>query len=904
MLSIGKMLTGSEEYYLGVVASGREEYYVGGGEAPGVWLGQGSASLGLSGQVGPGPLRVLLAGFSPTDGQRLTSRPVGAARVTGFDLTFSAPKSVSVLWGLSDPDISKAVRRSHDGAIVEALGYLERHATMARRGASGLRRIGAGGLVAASFRHRTSRSGDPQLHTHVLVANAVCGEDGRWSAPDARLLYFHARTGGFVYQAALRARLVESLGVSFGPVTNGSAEVLGVPDDVTRLFATRRADIEAALESRGAHSARAAQLATLATRPAKPRRGLETSLGTESLTDSWRRRALGLGVGPDELRQALGPARSVELDAALSEEMSAGLLGTEGLTAKTSTFERRDLVRGIAERLADGSPAAVIDALADRVLTSPAVVALEATGPGGGPLHTTTELLSIEGRLVSAAESRRATATAMVTPAVIEATLATRPSLSDEQRSLIGRLVSSGDGVEVVVGKAGSGKTMALEAARAAWEEGCFSVTGTALAARAAAELADRSGMSSVTVAALVARMDRGETVFGSRQVLVIDEAAMVGTRTLAKLVDAAGAAGTKIVLLGDHRQIPEIEAGGAFASLARRLSAGELVHNRRQHAAWERTALDELRSGNVGVALDSYQARGRIHQNRQIGQARTAMVSDWMAARESGADVRMLAARRVDIDELNRLARSELRGAGRLADDIAVTARRGFAVDDEVMCLRNDPRLGVRNGTRGQVVSSGEGALVIATDDGERHIDQDYLEAGWLDYGYATTVHKSQGETVERAFVLGAGGVYREAAYVAMSRARTRSDLYVVDDDFAISKERTVDEDPLADLKQLLSTSRAKSLASDVTAQGQAVAAGPTSGAKDRKVDEARTTALLVRDYRRRFAVSEATGLGTRPVDPEQRSAFDLALEAALAWERQRGRARELQAPGRGRGR
>jgi conjugative relaxase-like TrwC/TraI family protein len=132
--------------------------------------------------------------------------------VTGFDLTFSAPKSVSVLWGLGDTEVSKAVRRAHDGAVVEALGYLERHATMARRGANGVRRIGAGGLVAAGFRHRTSRAGDPQLHTHVLVANAVCGEDGRWSAPDARLLYFHARTGGFVYQAALRARSGRSPG--------------------------------------------------------------------------------------------------------------------------------------------------------------------------------------------------------------------------------------------------------------------------------------------------------------------------------------------------------------------------------------------------------------------------------------------------------------------------------------------------------------------------------------------------------------------------------------------------------------------------------------------------------------------------------------------------------------------
>jgi Ti-type conjugative transfer relaxase TraA len=751
----------------------------------------------------------------------------------------------------------------------------------------------------------------------------VCGEDGRWSAPDARLFYLHARTGGFVYQAALRARLVESLGVSFGPVTNGSAEVLGVTDDVLRLFATRRADIEAALQSRGAHSARAAQLAALATRPAKPRRDLQVTMGTESLTDAWRRRALDLGIGPDELRQAIGRVRSIEISDTAADELTESLLGTQGLTAQSSTFERRDVVRGIAESLPDGSPVAVIEVLADRVLAKDSVVALTATGPGGGPLHTTAELLAVEARLVSAADARRGSRAAVVSPDVLQATLAIRPSLSDEQRALVSRLVRSGDGVEVVVGKAGSGKTMALEAARAAWEEAGFTVTGTALAARAAAELGERSGIRSDTVAALAVRIERGEVVFGPDHVLVIDEAAMVGTRTLATVVKAAEPAGTKIVLLGDHCQIPEIDAGGAFAGLARRLAAGELVHNRRQHAAWERTALDQLRSGNVGVALDSYQSHGRIHQGRNIADARRAMVADWLGARETGeTDVRMLAARRADIDELNRLARAELRSAGRLGDDVVATEHRSFAVSDEVTCLHNDRRLGVRNGTRGQVVSGDEYSLVMATDDGDRRLDRQYLESGWLDHGYATTVHKSQGETVERAFVLGTGGVYREAAYVAMSRARSRSDLYVVKDDFSTGLGRAVDDDPLAHLKRLVSVSRAKVLASDV-GDGRALSAsrsgdrchagdgsleellGRRPGTSDEAVAWDRA-AVLMGDYRQRFAVTEATGLGPRPNDRGQQGAFDAALEAVLTWEHRRARTGELETHGliRGRGR
>jgi conjugative relaxase-like TrwC/TraI family protein len=864
VLSIGKMVSGAEEYYLGVVASGREDYYTGGGEAPGVWLGQGSASLGLWGQVGPGPLRVLLAGFSPTDGRRLTGRPVGAVRVTGFDLTFSAPKSVSVLWGLSDADVSGAVRRAHDGAVVEALGYLERHATMARRGANGLRRIGAGGLVAAGFRHRTSRAGDPQLHTHVLVANAVCGEDGRWSAPDARLLYFHARTGGFVYQAVLRARLVEGLGVSFGPVVNGSAEVLGIGDNVLKTFATRRADIEAALERRGAHSARAAQLAALATRPAKPIRDPGVGLDGESLTAAWHRRAQEFGLGPDDLRDALGPRRLVAVGDARADVLIGGLLGERGLTAQVSTFERRDVVRGVASGLVDGAPAAVIDVLSDRVLASDDVIVLEPTGHGGGRLHTTAELLAIEGRLLATADAGRTSTTAVVDPHILDTTLAHRPSLAGEQRSLVGRLVSSGDALEVVVGKAGSGKTMALDAARAAWEEAGFGVSGAALAARAAAELTERSGIPADTVASLVVRLERGEQVFGPRQVLVLDEAAMIGTRTLATIIDAAGGAGTKVVLVGDYRQLAEIEAGGAFAALARRLGPSELADNRRQRASWERTALDELRAGNVGVALDAYDVQGRIHQAPNASGARATLVADWLAARDTGTKVLMLAVRRADVDALNRLARSTLMGRGEIGPSVAFSASRTMSLRDEVMCLRNDHRLGVRNGTRGTVVAGGEGVVVISTEDGPRRLDRAYLDAGWLDHGYATTIHKSQGQTVERAFVLGTGG-YREAAYVAMSRARDRTDLYVVDGAFEKGIEPTGQEGPLAALTKALSASRAKVLASDTTGDRGGVptrAIRPSRPAMDARAGQDLATEGLRRSTEEIEAPSRARGL------------------------------------------
>jgi conjugative relaxase-like TrwC/TraI family protein len=221
VLSITKLTAGQHRYYVELsgdrvdvvesVGDGVEEYYVGGSEARGEWLGVGARQLGLSGDVEGQALRRALAGEDPAGRVLRASRvPV---RVVGFDLTFSAPKSVSVLFGLGEPDVRAAVRRAHDRAVREALGYVERTACAVRRGAGGSRVEPADGLIVAAFRHRTSRAGDPQLHTHCLVANLAKGPDGRWSTLDGRRIYAHARAVSFVYQAVLRSELSRELGL-------------------------------------------------------------------------------------------------------------------------------------------------------------------------------------------------------------------------------------------------------------------------------------------------------------------------------------------------------------------------------------------------------------------------------------------------------------------------------------------------------------------------------------------------------------------------------------------------------------------------------------------------------------------------------------------------------------------
>lgn len=772
MLSIGKLGEGGARYYtegLGAV----DEYYSEAGTHTGVWEGVGAELLGLDGAVDPEVLSRVLAGGHPVDGVPLVGSR-SARSVPGFDLCFRAPKSVSLLQALGDRDVAAAVLEAHRTAVRDALGYVEREAILVRRGHAGAIVEPGAGVVGACFEHFTSRAGDPHLHSHLLVANMARGSDGRWSALDARALYRHAKTAGYLYEASLRHELTRCLGVEWGPVTNGIADLAGVPRSVIDAFSTRRAQIEAELARAGTRSARAAQVAALATRQAK-----DTTVTVGELRAEWSRRAGELGWAPETWPALTGPGRPVA--AMDSVAVSGRLLGAEGLTEHASSFDRRDLLRAVAEMAGEGATVNQVEALAERVLGDERAIGL-AAGPDGSERWTTAELLGVESELVGRAVDRAGGGFGVVPQRLVGTVVNLRGTLSGEQEKMVRSVCTSGDGVQVVIGVAGSGKTFALGAARDAWRAARFTVIGTALSARAAKELSDGAKIPSVTIARLLGDLDdpqRGGLRPGS--VLVVDEAAMVGTRDLSRLADHAQRAGAKLVLVGDDRQLPAIGAGGTFTVLAERLGAVELVENRRQIQGWERQALARLRGGDVRVALAAYRHNDRHHHLHSPERLHDRLVSDWANARADGAPVMMLATRRDDVEALNRLARTHLQSVGHLGADVIEMAGRGFAAGDEVICTRNDRQVGVINGTRATVIRVGENnGLVVRDADGtERTIPARYLEAGHLAHAYATTIHKAQGATTERTFILADEYLYKEAGYVALSRGRVGNDIY-----------------------------------------------------------------------------------------------------------------------------
>jgi conjugative relaxase-like TrwC/TraI family protein len=817
MLSIGKLTAGREDYYLSSLTVS-DEYYLNPTEIPGVWHGALAPVLGLDGPVDANGFRAVLDGRHP-DGRPLIPGVGSRGRVTGFDLTFSAPKSVSLLWALAEPATAAVVVAAHDAAVADAFAALEAEAIVARRGHGGTTRIRTGGLVAAGFGHRSSRAGDPQLHTHLVTANLTLAEDGHWSSPYGQAIYGWAKTVGYLYQASLRARLTEILGVTWTPVTKGVAEIDGITKTQRDLFSSRRAEITDHLDRYGHTSSAAARTATLATRTAKDR-----TSDLDHLRAEWVAQATSAGLAIDGV--AHHPRTPEHVD------VTDVLVGPDGLTAQRTSFDRRLVLQALASAQLEGSHARRLLADADRFLGRPDVVALSGSTTIGQGRYTTAGLLAVEAGLVEGAARRVSERVGTVPDTVVERVIAGRPTLSEEQATMVRRLTMSGVGVEVVIGRAGTGKTFALDAARAAWEQAGHPVIGTALAAKAAAGLRDGTGIRSGTLDRLLVDLDRPGPLAGlpPHSVVVVDEAGMVGTRKLDRLLTHAARAGAKVVLVGDPRQLPEIDAGGTLAALAGRLDPIELTTNRRQEQPWERDALDQLRHGTVATAVAAYHRAGRITLAATADTARRTLVDDWWGARQgitnpnhvvagradhdaTARRVAMYAVTRADVDDLNRRARTHLRDAGLLIGPDVTIVGRDFAIGDEVLALRNDRRLGIRNGTTGTVTHLDADGATITTATGALTVPTEYLTAGHLTHNYATTVHKSQGTTVDHAFLLGSEGLFREAGYVGMSRARIDTRLYLVEPEPFLDRAGRQPAQ-LHELVQALSATRAHTLA------------------------------------------------------------------------------------------
>lgn len=484
-------------------------------------------------------------------------------------------------------------------------------------------------------------------------------------------------------------------------------------------------------------------------------------------------------------------------------------LALEAITHQQSTFTHRDLAK-FAHRHSDGVEQFnnVMGAIGNAL----DLVELGKDGRGEDRF-TTRQMIEVEQRLHRAAERMAGQERQAVCDAHREAALEQAKQrslvLSGEQADALDH-ITDGRGLGVVVGFAGTGKSAMLGVARQAWAAAGYEVKGAALSGIAAENLESGSGIASRTIASLEHGWGQGRDLLTARDVLVIDEAGMVGTRQLERVLSHAADVGAKVVLVGDPQQLQAIEAGAAFRSIHERHGGVEIGQVRRQREDWQRDATRDLSTGRIGAAISAYDDRGMVHQAATRDEARSNLVERWDRHRQAEPDATriILTHTNDEVRALNRAARERMRAAGDLGDEVQVDVERGarnFASGDRIMFLRNERRLGVKNGTLGMIEEVSTQSMTVRTDDGGS-VRFDMKDYAHVDYGYAATIHKAQGMTVDRTHVLATPGMDAHGSYVALSRHRDGMDLHYTSDDFA-TRERLV---------RTLSRDRAKDMAAD----------------------------------------------------------------------------------------
>ncbi|MDH3262104.1 MAG: relaxase domain-containing protein [Acidimicrobiia bacterium] len=793
-------------------------YYLNGDEPAGRWWGRGADRLGLHGEVDSDAFLAVMAGHDPATGRDL-GRRFGEGSVRGYDATFSAPKSVSVLFGLGDPEVRRQVVEAHEDAVQAVLGWVETHAHTRMRRHGHIMCVDAEGIVVGVFRQHTSRRLDPQLHTHAVIANRVPAPDGRWLALDARTIKLDQRTLSALYHANLRAEMIRRLGVRWELPEHGISEVAGFDGDVLAEFSQRSKDVDRRFDEKlsrfrkdlgrdptASERWKLEREAAVDSRPAKPHGHTPAELRRE-----WRERVRALGRDPERL----------------VETVVGRQLGFGGIDSGAAVLLVEEALGSLGERQSTWRPAELVRELAASVPTTVSVDSVQLTGflqrladhaaatrcvdisrpvPTGASLRrdgrpiseaavdralTTQTILDEEEQLLAWAERRRADK-----PVHTRArTTGYGEELTPGQAEAVVAVADRG-GLELIVGPAGAGKTTMLAAAvlnLAAQGRLAFGVAPTAAAAEV---LATETGMAADTLDKLLtehhhpARPPQSGYDLPAGTTVIVDEAGTASTPKLAELARLADQHRWRIVLVGDPRQFSAVGRGGMFAHLVDSLGPVELdqVHRFRHH--WERQASLRLRTGDPAV-LTEYEQRGRLHGSTPQ-EMETEIITAWEQARRRGETVALMANSTDTVAQLNRRAQHTRIMTGEFdANPARMRDGDGWILEgDEVVTRRNDRTLRT---DRGLMIKNRDHwtittihpdhSVTVTGRTGTIRLPAQYV-AEDLELGYAQTSHATQGRTVDTALLLMDTPTDIRGVYTPMTRGRDSNHAYVVVDE------------------------------------------------------------------------------------------------------------------------
>jgi conjugative relaxase-like TrwC/TraI family protein len=834
------------------------------GEEPGVWSGRQAAALGLSDRVDVDALESLLTGRDPSDGMslgrelldRFTADGRVIPAVSGFDATFSAPKSLSVWWALTG---DHRLLDAHDVAVTAALEHLERFGSTTRiRSNGGRLHPDTNGLTMATFRQTTSRADDPQIHTHAVISSKVQTADGRWLALDARYLKRHQRMLGGLYQSVLRAELTSRLGVGWWPIVNGQAEIAGLPDELLKVFSKRSGDIDEALADKlddfrireGREPSRW-ERAALTREASADTRSRKSGNGHTDLTTRWQTEAHAVGWTIELLDASIDEAA-----AAARLEPSDPLIVADVVDAvsqQRSSWTRADVLQAICDRqrpvaqLSGQRWAAILERATDHVINQ--LVDLDPPGQ--------TTLRQSDGRSVwieptaprFTSETVLTQEESILTWAMAAQADPPTPSTTingdglDPLQAAAAAAVAGGDRLVLVIGPAGAGKTRMLKAAAddlGARGRVVFAVAPTAKAARTVER---DTGIASDTVAKLLhehQRTDRPpltEFQLPAGTTLLVDEAGMLSTPALHQVVTLADRHHWRVALIGDPQQLQGVGRGGLLAELCGngRLEQLETLH--RFTHPWEAAATLQLRAGDP-KALDAYEAHGRIVAGT-LDAHLDRLATTWIDHQSTGRSIAIVATTNDHVDAINQAVQTARRDAGHLDADrtTRIAGDETAGVGDVVATRHNDRRLvttsgePVRNRDTWTINAIGiDGSITVThqSGHGDVTVPADYVH-DHVRLGYAATEHGWQSDTVDTSIALASSVTSRRGLYVAATRGSDDNTLCVVTETEDIAEARDVLEAVIAaDRADVPATTQRRNLAAATHHDSVSAAAEP----------------------------------------------------------------------------
>jgi hypothetical protein len=578
----------------------------------------------------------------------------------------------------------------------------------------------------------------------------------------------------------------------------GHWKIAGISDKALAVHSKRSAEINEAVAEKGFDSYQSRQVAARETRKTK------RQTPVEELLPRWRKELTDAGFPSEQLvadieraglhyRPAHSPTK-ILWDKELAN-LTNDVLGPDGSKAARKVFSKRDVIVAVAPKVF-GLPARELEKATERVLRDPEAIPLVGVPRASERAYSTAQVLATEQAIERAVErgvenfeAARVTSE-VAADAVGRQSAVLRSPLTPGQQAAVMGIATSGRGVELVEGVAGSGKTMVMAVVRDAFESEGFTVIGTSTSGQAARTLGREAGLTeSRTLASLRWRIEHDRMHLTEGHILVLDEAGMAGDRDIAFLLDHARIRGAKVVMVGDDRQLGAVSVGGAMGALIER--HGGIVHlleqNVRQHHQGEREALADLRAGDVTRAVEFYLDQDRVTTERTRDEALAMLVDGWAKDALDGRDAAMFAWRRANVAELNRLARERMVADGRVTGpELVAPGGAHYAAGDRIVTLAPLTQGQIVTSERGVVTAVGEDQehLMVELEDGRQHrLGRHEIGAAQLAHGYAVTVHRSQGATHDLAHVYQDGGG-RELAYVAMSRARETTQIYLCADD------------------------------------------------------------------------------------------------------------------------